>query len=49
VIIVPELPRDGARRSAEARVEEAEGLAQAIGIDVVAARQFRVRSVRPAT
>ena len=27
VIVVPELPREGARRSAEARVEEAEGLA----------------------
>jgi GTP-binding protein HflX len=46
---VPELPREAARRSAEARVEEAEGLAEAIGIDVVAARPFRVRSVRPAT
>ena len=49
MIAVPELPRDGARRSAEARVEEAEGLAEAIGIDVVAARPFRVRTVRPAT
>jgi GTP-binding protein HflX len=49
VIVVPELPREGARRSAEARVEEAEGLAEAIGIDVVAARPFRVRTVRPAT
>jgi len=46
---VPELPREGARRSAESRVEEAEGLAEAIGIDVVAARPFRVRTVRPAT
>jgi GTP-binding protein HflX len=46
---VPELPREGARRSAEARVEEAEGLAEAIGIDVVAARPFRVRTVRPST
>jgi GTP-binding protein HflX len=46
---VPELPREAARRSAEARVEEAEGLAEAIGIDVVAARPFRVRTVRPAT
>jgi len=46
---VPELPREGARRSAEARVEEAAGLAEAIGIDVVAARPFRVRTVRPAT
>ena len=49
MIVVPELPREGARRSAEARVEEAEGLAQAIGIDVVASRPFRVRSVRPST
>jgi GTP-binding protein HflX len=30
-------------------VEEAEGLAEAIGIDVVSARPFRVRTVRPAT
>jgi GTP-binding protein HflX len=49
VIAVPELPREAARRSAEARVEEAEGLAEAIGIDVVAARPLRVRTVRPAT
>jgi len=46
---VPELPREGQRRSADARVEEAEGLAEAIGIDVVAARPLRVRTVRPAT
>ena len=49
VIAVPELPREGARRSAEARVKEARGLAEAIGIAVVAAKPFRVRSVRPAT
>jgi GTP-binding protein HflX len=49
VIAVPELPREGARRSADARVEEAEGLAEAIGIDVVGSRTFRVRAVRPAT
>ena len=49
IIAVPELPREGLRRSAEARVEEAEGLAEAIGIDVVAAKPFRVRAVRPAT
>jgi GTP-binding protein HflX len=49
VIAVPELPREGSRRSADSRVEEAEGLAEAIGIDVVAARPFRVRTVRPAT
>lgn len=46
---MPELPREGARRSGDARVEEAEGLAQAIGIDVVTARPFRVRSPRSAT
>jgi GTP-binding protein HflX len=46
---VPELPREGARRSAEARLEEAEGLAEAIGIIVAAERAFRVRTVRPAT
>jgi GTP-binding protein HflX len=49
LIAVPELPREGARRSGEARVEEAEGLARAIGIDVVAARAVRVRTIRPAT
>ena len=49
MIAVPELPREGSRRSAEARVEEAEGLAEAIGIEVVAARPLRVRTVRPAT
>ena len=49
IIAVPELPREGARRSADARVEEAVGLAEAIGIDVVAGKAFRVRAVRPAT
>ncbi len=49
IIAVPELPREGTRRSAEARAEEAEGLAEAIGINVVAARPVRVRTVRPAT
>jgi len=43
------MPRESARRSAEARVEEAEGLAEAIGIDIVAERAFRIRTVRPAT
>ena len=49
VVVVPELPREAARRSVEARVEEAEGLAQAIGIRIVAAKPYRVRTVRPAT
>ena len=46
---MPELPQECARRSADARVEEAEGLAEAIGVEVVTARPFRVRSPRPAT
>ena len=46
---MPELPREGARRSADARLQEAEGLAEAIGIIIEAARTFRVRAVRPAT
>jgi GTP-binding protein HflX len=46
---VPELPREGSRRSAEARAEEAEGLAEAIGIVVAGERAFRVRTIRPAT
>src|SRR6476659_9903960 len=37
------------RRSGEARLEEARGLAEAIGIVVAADRAFRVRTVRPAT
>ncbi|HEV2594198.1 MAG TPA: GTPase HflX [Sphingomicrobium sp.] len=49
VIAVPELPREGSRRSGDARIEEAGGLAEAIGIKVVGARTFRVRTVRPAT
>ena len=47
ILAVPELPREGSRRSAEARVEEAVGLAEAIGIDVMAARSLRVRTIRP--
>jgi GTP-binding protein HflX len=49
ILAVPELPKEGSRRSADARAEEAEGLAEAIGINVVAARPLRVRTVRPAT
>ncbi|MFL6752574.1 MAG: GTPase HflX [Sphingomicrobium sp.] len=49
IVVVPEVPREGSRRSAEARVEEAEGLAEAIGIVVALSRAVRLRSVRPAT
>ena len=46
------LPDDGSAknlRSAEARLDEAEGLAGAIGIDVVGRRAFRLRERKPAT
>ena len=49
VIAVPELPREASRRSSDARVDEAHGLAEAIGVEVIAAKPFRVRTVRPAT
>jgi GTP-binding protein HflX len=49
VLVVPEMAGSAARRSAEARLEEAAGLAEAIGIQVVASRALRVRTVRPAT
>jgi GTP-binding protein HflX len=49
VLVVPDRPSEGARRSADARLDEAEGLAKAIGIDVVTRRAFRVRAPRPAT
>ena len=49
VIVVPEMPREGSRRSADARLAEAKGLAEAIGVRVVGERAVRVRTVRPAT
>ena len=49
VVIVPERVGEGSRRSTEARLEEAEGLAGAIGVEVVARKAFRLRQVRPAT
>jgi GTP-binding protein HflX len=39
----------GDSRTSEARLAEAAGLAEAIGIDVVAKRTFKLRSPRPAT
>ncbi len=39
----------GDGRSSEARLEEAVGLAEAIGIDVVGRRTFRLRAPKPAT
>jgi GTP-binding protein HflX len=49
IIVVPELPREQSRRSSEARIAEATGLADAIGIVVAGERVIRVRTVRPAT
>ena len=40
---------EGNLRSLDARVEEAAGLAAAIGIEVVARRTYRLRQVRPAS
>ncbi|HWI77171.1 MAG TPA: GTPase HflX [Sphingomicrobium sp.] len=47
VIGVDQQSREG--RSADARLDEAVGLAEAIGIDVVGQRTFRLRAPRPAT
>ncbi|MEO7654914.1 MAG: GTPase HflX [Sphingomicrobium sp.] len=49
IIVVPELPRAAARRSAEARVAEAQGLAEAIGVIISEAKTVRVRTIRSAT
>ncbi|MEO5971834.1 MAG: GTPase HflX [Sphingomicrobium sp.] len=49
VLIVPETTARDARRSSAARLEEAAGLAEAIGVEVVARRAFKLRSPRPAT
>jgi GTP-binding protein HflX len=49
VVIGVERVGQGDGRSAEAKLEEAVGLAEAIGIDVVAQQTFRLRAPRPAT
>jgi len=49
LLVVPERIGEGALRSLDARVEEAAGLAAAIGIDVVARRSYRLRQIRPAS
>ena len=49
IVVVPERSGDGSRRSTEARLAEAEGLAEAIGVEVVGRRAFRLRQVKPAT
>ena len=49
VLVVPDHPLANIRRSSEARLKEAEGLAQAIGLRVVGRRAFKLRALRPAT
>ena len=49
VLALPDDSSAARLRSAESRLDEAEGLAEAIGIDVVGRRAFRLRSTRPAT
>ena len=50
LVVLPDLQRRGAgRRSADARLDEAAGLAAAIGIDVVERTAVRVREPRAAT
>jgi len=46
---VPERVGAASMRSVEARIDEAAGLAMAIGIDVVERKSFRIRQVRPAS
>src|SRR3954453_1994026 len=49
VIVIPEMPRAPSRRSGQGRLDEAKGLAEAIGVEVVGERDFRLRAIRPAT
>jgi len=49
LLVVPERVGEGGLRSLDARVEEAAGLAEAIGIDVVERRSYRLRQIRPAS
>jgi GTP-binding protein HflX len=49
VLAVPERVGQGVRRSTDARVDEAAGLAEAIGIEVVDRRSYRLRALRPST
>ena len=47
--MLPDIDGTQVLRSHEARLDEAAGLAAAIGIDIVARRSFRVRAPRPAS
>ena len=48
-LVLPDRNSDVNARSNEARLDEAAGLAAAIGIDVVGRRAFRIRQPRPST
>ncbi|WP_294171510.1 GTPase HflX [uncultured Sphingomonas sp.] len=49
VLVLPDRSGEPNSRSIDARLDEAAGLAAAIGIDVVARRALRIRQPRPAT
>ena len=49
MLVLPDIAASKSMRSTEARLDEAAGLAAAIGIDVVNRRAIRVRAPRPAS
>lgn len=49
LLVLPDRSNETNARSTDARMDEAAGLAAAIGIDVVGRRSFRIRQPRPAT
>ena len=49
LLVLPDLAGSKSMRSTEARLDEAAGLAAAIGIEVVDRRALRVRAARPAS
>ncbi len=49
LLVLPDRSNSANSRSVEARLDEAQGLAEAIGINVAARRAFRIRQPRPST
>jgi len=49
IVALPDMKAGRGRRDVEARLEEAAGLAEAIGLDVADRLHFRIRSPKPAT
>ena len=49
MLVLPDRSGSGAMRSIDARLDEAAGLAGAIGINVVGRRAFKLRTIRPAS